>query len=98
MSRYSFHDEDIDRIFHDVDIDRIFHDVVIDRIFHDVVIDRIFHDVVIDRIFHDVDRDDEVGIVGSVLWYPKFNGRHFGLPHSSAHRIIGLGENIVYIM
>ena len=31
-------------------------------------------------------------------WYPKFNGRHFGLPPSSVHRMTGLGGNFVSTM
>ena len=37
-------------------------------------------------------------LVRITLWYPKFNGSHFGLPPSSVHRMTGLGGKFVGTM
>ena len=37
------------------------------------------------------DRESNMGAMRITSWYPKFNGRHFGLPPSSTHRMTGLG-------
>ena len=37
-------------------------------------------------------------LVRIMSWYLHFNGRHFGLPSSSIHRMTGLGGKIVWTM
>ena len=39
-----------------------------------------------------------MGLVHITSWYPKFNGSHFGLPHSSIHRMTGLGGKMGWTM
>ena len=51
---------------------------------------------VLDNNFQMFETTSTMGRVRIMLWYPKFNGSHFGLSPSSILRMTGLGGNFVW--